>query len=305
MIVQPQSAMLEVSAAPAPAMVQDGGRPGHMHQGVPPGGALVPELFAAANHAVGNFWNAPALEIYGDLALLVQRGPAWAAIDEYVWFSSAGEQIVVPRSERTCVRYLAIRGGFDIPKIQGGRGTLVAAAIGGLDGRLLRRGDQLMAGMLRVSTRQPAKPVALDFDDLIRVVRGPDQKRFSDAAYAVLLENTFTVSPASDRVGMRLIGERVARLDDDASISTPMVRGAIQVPASGELIVLGPDHPTTGGYPVIAAVISADLGRLAARRAGATVRFHEVTLAAATVAWQRYHNDLLGSAIAHRLARTD
>jgi allophanate hydrolase subunit 2 len=85
---------------------------------------------------------------------------------------------------------------------------------------------------------------------------------------------------------MRLRGPALARLDDDRGASVPMVRGAIEVPASGEPIVLGPDHPTTGGYPVLAVVIRADQGALAARRPGAAVRFEAVTLeqARATVA---------------------
>jgi allophanate hydrolase subunit 2 len=77
----------------------------------------------------------------------------------------------------------------------------------------------------------------------------------------------------SDRVGIRLEGPGLARVDDDTALSAPMMRGAIQVPASGEPIVLGPDHPTTGGYPVIATVVRADLGALSARQVGALVRF--------------------------------
>ena len=88
-----------------------------------------------------------------------------------------------------------------------------------------------------------------------------------------VLASDYRVSMRSDRVGIRLEGPRLARIDDDTAVSAPMVRGAIQVPASGEPIVLGPDHPTTGGYPVLAVLARAELGRFHARPVGATVRF--------------------------------
>jgi allophanate hydrolase subunit 2 len=113
-------------------------------------------------------------------------------------------------------------------------------------------------------------------DAPLRVVPGPDRERFADGALETLLTSAFTISPRSDRVGVRLVGSaihRVACVDGDTAVSGPMVRGAIQVPASGEPIVLGPDHPTTGGYPVLATVLSVDVGALMARPVGALVRF--------------------------------
>jgi allophanate hydrolase subunit 2 len=117
-----------------------------------------------------------------------------------------------------------------------------------------------------------------------RVIPGPD--RFEPHVLSALLDGHFTVAPASDRVGMRLRGPRPLHTDEAIGVSRPMVRGAIQVPPSGEPIVLGPDHPTTGGYPVIATVIRADWGRLASRRPGATVRFRAVGQDAAREAWR-------------------
>jgi allophanate hydrolase subunit 2 len=122
----------------------------------------------------------------------------------------------------------------------------------------------------------------------IRVTLGPDLERFDTATRASLLADTFTVSPATDRVGMRLRGPTLAHGDEGAGTSRPMVRGAIQVTLSGEPIVLGPDHPTTGGYPLIAAVIRADWGRLSARRPGAPVSFQAVSTAEAREAWRQH-----------------
>jgi allophanate hydrolase subunit 2 len=117
----------------------------------------------------------------------------------------------------------------------------------------------------------------------LRVVLGPDLDVFDRAAVDALMTATFVVDARSDRVGTRLTGPRLDYAADSTAsgaggtpstgISAPMVRGAIQVPPSGEPIVLGPDHPTTGGYPVIATVVRGHLGSLGGRRAGARVQF--------------------------------
>jgi allophanate hydrolase subunit 2 len=120
----------------------------------------------------------------------------------------------------------------------------------------------------------------------VRVLPGPDAPRLGGAALEALLSGTFTVSPLGDRVGRRLAGPRIRHADGAAGGSSPMVRGAIQVPPSGEPIVLGPDHPTLGGYPVLAVVARVDLGRLGARRPGDAVRFQQVDLEDARRSWQ-------------------
>jgi allophanate hydrolase subunit 2 len=116
-----------------------------------------------------------------------------------------------------------------------------------------------------------AAPV--DRHGAVRVLLGPDLDRFDDRAVELLLSGAFVIDARSDRVGTRLTGPRLIGADDPTAVSRPMVRGAIQVPPSGEPIVLGPDHPTTGGYPVIATVSRAHLGSLAARRPGTLVHF--------------------------------
>jgi allophanate hydrolase subunit 2 len=223
------------------ALVQDGGRPGRMHEGVPPGGALVPEALAAANAAVGNASDAAAIEHYGRIELEVD-GAARA---------------FVPDGR---VGYVAIAGGLDAPLVLGGRGALLGAGIG----RPLRAGDTFPGRVVGVGRAPGAGP--------IRVLPGPDLDRLAPAALATLLAGAYTVSPIGDRAGIRLVGPRIDVLVVDGP-SAPMVRGAIQVPPSGELIVLGPDHPTTGGYPVVAVVVRADCGRFAALSPGRTVRF--------------------------------
>ncbi|HTQ48626.1 MAG TPA: biotin-dependent carboxyltransferase family protein [Polyangiaceae bacterium] len=253
------------------AMVQDAGRPGHMHEGVPPGGALVPELLARANVAARNVPGAAAIESFGTL-VLEAREDAFVAFDDGTARPlSAGTSLTIA-CEGARVRYVAVRGGLDVPELLGGRGTLLVASLGGHEGRPLRRGDLLRAGDApRVDASMPSAP---DLASPIRVVPGPDRRRFPDEALDLLLSSSFVVDARSDRVGVRLTGgPALPRLGSDSGPSSPMVRGAIQVPPSGMAVVLGPDHPTTGGYPVLATVITKDFGSLAARSPGARVRF--------------------------------
>jgi allophanate hydrolase subunit 2 len=105
------------------------------------------------------------------------------------------------------------------------------------------------------------------------VLPGPDLHRFEAGALEVLLGGSFAVDPSSDRTGTRLSGRALPRIDGDAGVSAPMVRGAIQVPSSGQPVILGPDHPTTGGYPVVAVVVQASLGAVGALGPGDAVRF--------------------------------
>lgn len=286
------SVVLELVAAPAPAMIQDLGRVGCMHQGVPPGGPLVPELFAAANRSLNNPGNTPALEIYGRLVLAVHGGAVWVALNQDRWLAMEGTHLTVPCPASSYVSYLAVQGGFVVPQVLGGKGTLLSAALGGFEGRLLRRGDRLTVGV-SINQECGAQSIpSLSVAAPIRILPGPDRPRFAKAAYAALLAEPFILSTARDRVGIRLSGPPLARIDSDTAISTPMVVGALQVPASGELIALGPDHPTTGGYPVVATIIRTDFGRLAAQLPGTSVRFTEVTVPEARAAWTDYHESI-------------
>jgi biotin-dependent carboxylase-like uncharacterized protein len=281
---------VRVAAVGAPALVQDGGRPGAMHQGVPPGGALVPELLALANRALGNAWDAPALEAFGELALLRDEGRLAVAVDGVVRTAAAGERLALGRPPHGRVQYVALPGGLDVPRVLGGRGTLPVAHLGGLEGRALRRGDVLVA--LGPEITPGGEPLVPPSDDEllapaapIRVVPGPDAPRFGPSALATLLAAEFRVRAESDRTGVRLAGPALERRDADAALSLPMVRGAIEVTAVGEAIVLGPDHPTTGGYPVLAVVARVDIGRLFALRPGAALRFAAITVEAARAAF--------------------
>jgi len=262
--------VIEIAFAAGLATVQDGGRPGYMYQGVPPGGALIPELLSRANAGARNAADEAAIEVSGAITI-VARGPVFVASDDGDARALQDGDRVTFAGRSTPVHYVAVRGGIDVPRVLGGRGTLVVARLGGHEGRPLRSGD-----LLRVGDAPPCDrsiPPPFDVDSSVRVVPGPDLDRFPSGTLDAFLASPFTVDARSDRVGARLNGPRLECATDPASLSAPMVRGAIQVPPSGQPIVLGPDHPTTGGYAVIATVVRRHLGPLAARRVGASVRF--------------------------------
>ena len=250
--------------------VQDLGRSGHMHQAVPPGGALVAERLIAANRAVDNPDDAPALEVLGQLVIRAEAKLVIATDTTAARPLAAGEELVVA-SEPRRVAYVAVRGGLEAPLMFGGRGALLCAGLGGL----VRAGQRFaIAGLpVTASPAAPSAPTALTAPAApIRLIPGPDPASFAPGALDVLLSSEYRILPSSDRVGTRLDGPPLPR-SDAPEVSRPMVLGAIEVPRDGKPIVLGPEHPTTGGYPVIAVVASADLGRLFSIRLGGNVRF--------------------------------
>lgn len=246
--------------------IQDLGRAGHMHEAVPPGGALAPARLIAANRAVRNPDDAPALEVLGSVTVRAAAEAVVGTDTTPAQTLQRGDELTIA-SEPRRVAYLALRGGIAAPRMLGGRGAMLSAGLGAL----ARAGHELANAHLARVVPAPLPPAAPD-DAPIRVVPGPDHASFADAALPTLLTATYRIQPTSDRVGTRLAGPALARTDAPER-SRPMVRGALEVPRDGQPIVLGPEHPTTGGYPVIAVVASAELDRLFAIPLGGCVRF--------------------------------
>lgn len=260
--------MIRIDRVAGLVTIQDLGRPGRMHEGLAPGGALVPSLLIAANRAAGNADDTPALEVFGRIVMhTCERFTGeFSRVDVM-----EGPDVVV-ESGRSRVAYVAVRGGIDAPLTCGGRGTQLSAGIGAA----LRAGDAVFpaqeprAGELLHVIAGP-----VESGEPVRVIRGPDRV---DGALEALCAAEWTIAPASDRVGTRLVGPTLpARARGGVSlaggVSCPMVRGAIELPPDGAPIVLGPEHPTTGGYPVIGVIAHADLDRFFATPIGGRVRF--------------------------------
>ena len=250
--------------------IQDRGRPGLAHLGVPTAGAVDPALAALVNRLVGNDERAAVLETAGGLVVRATSPVLVATTTELAPRAlPAGEQLTIPVDVERTWSYLAVRGGFTVAPVLGSRAHdtlsgLGPAAIG--PGMLLPVGDDPATPVLVDVAPAPPRP------DRFRVWPGPRASWFDAAASAQLTASAWTVETVS-RVGLRLAGTAIRRLNDDELASEGLVAGAIQVPHDGQPVVMLADHPTTGGYPVIAVVDPDDLAALAQRRVGSTVRF--------------------------------
>jgi len=273
----PSRKTLVVEATAPGATIQDAGRTGKLSIGLPPSGPLDPETHAAANLAVGNSFGTAAIEIpLAGFSVRARGGDLWLSLDGRAPLHLAdGERFDHCPDERA-VHYLAVHGGLDVPLALGARATLLVAKLGGFSGRALRRGDVLPVGEAAVSAPRGERAAPYErADDLVPVVvdEGPHVDRFPAGAFDQLLGATYAASELGDRVGLRLDGPKILRDRPDFALPSPMVRGALQVSTDGTPIVFGPDHPTTGGYPVLAVVRRSSWGALARRRASQNLRF--------------------------------
>ncbi len=291
--IEPGARRIEVLATGARALVQDLGRPGRSATGVGASGAADRAALRLANRLVANPEDAAAIEVtFGGLAvragaelpapLLVALtgAPAPATVDGRPVGHNAlvrlrsGQVLRIGTPPTGLRTYLAVRGGIDVAPVLGARATDVLSGLGPAP---LAEGTVLPIG---------AEPDALPLVDVapvadppgdtvvLRAVLGPRADWVRDPRG--LDGSTWTVTDRSDRVGMRLTGGDLTRSRDDELPSEGMVRGAIQVPPGGEPVLFLADHPVTGGYPVVAVVVDADVDRAAQVRPGQQVRFRLV-----------------------------
>jgi biotin-dependent carboxylase-like uncharacterized protein len=275
--------------------VQDLGRAGFRRFGVTRGGGLDEHALRAANRALGNDDGAAGLEctiagptlrflrttrfaITGaDLAPHLDRSDLgrWPVPLGLPVLARDGQTLSFEGRRSGCRAYVAFEGGIDVPIVVASRSTELTTGFGGHAGRALRSGDVLGAlassprrSEANVSGEQPADQVS------VRVVLGPQDDHFDEAATARFLGETWRVGATADRIGCRLEGEPLGHRGASEIVADGMLPGSIQVPPSGLPIVMLGDAPTTGGYPKIATVVSADLGKLARHELGeGRVRF--------------------------------
>lgn len=277
---RPQKAGLIALEVPPLTTLQDEGRFGSLARGLARSGPLAPRLYHLTERSLKSR-GAASLEIIAGPARFQAVGRVRVALDGAAKTLKDGETLVIPESEGW-VRYLGIEHGFEADELLGSRSTLLTVGIGGYGGRALRRGDFIAASETSPEARRADDDAPsverLSRGSISEVARvliepGPHLDHFRSSAFERLLESEYEVSPVSNRVGQRLIGPKIERLSTDTLLPTPMIRGAIEVPASGEPIVLGPDHPTTGGYPVLAVVRPESWDMLGRLRPGRRLRF--------------------------------
>jgi biotin-dependent carboxylase-like uncharacterized protein len=276
---QPDGRAVEVLDPGALTTVQDLGRPGWAHLGVPRSGALDQPALRLANRLVGNPEAAAVLETtLSGVALRAGTATALAVTGAHCdvrvdarpvsWGAAvpvaSGSEILVGPATDGLRTYVALAGGFDVAPVLGSRSTDL---LSGLGPRPLASGDRLPLG-------RPGRPaygteaVLQPRGDQVRVLLGPRSDWFTERALDDLDGATYDVGADSNRIGLRLTGRAVERARDDELPSEGMVLGAVQVPPSGQPVVFLHDHPTTGGYPVVGVVMTDDLPVCAQARPG-------------------------------------
>ena len=279
--------MLTVLATGPLATVQDRGRAGYAGIGVPRSGAADVPAADLANRLVGNLDSAAVLEVTaGGLRLRAERtllvaltgAPAAVSVDGRPAPFGApltltpGAELALSTPPVGLRTYLAVRGGVDVPPVLGSRST---DTLSGLGPARLAPGDRLLVGDLRgeepfvdiAPLRTPSRAPVL------RVLPGPRRDWLDPAAWTVLTSEPWTVTADSNRVGLRLDGPRLERARGDELPSEGLVPGALQVPPDGAPVLFLADHPVTGGYPVLAVVVTPDLAAAAQLRPGDLVSF--------------------------------
>lgn len=314
--------MMEILQPGMLTSVQDLGRPGHRRLGISPGGALNSLALSTANLLVGNTIHAAGLEITmgaceirftADTRLALSGDDFDAHLDGKsilpYWSTPvrAGQVLKLaptgPNAAQGIRTYLAVAGGVAVANILGSRSTDLKAGFGGHEGRALRKGDRLPIGAPDKVMTGPAFGVRLppwgvtgDSSKPIhlRVLPGPEFEQFTVAGKNVLWQDKWRITPNSNRMGYRLAGPELKRRQHRDLLSHGVMPGVIQVPPSGQPIILMGDAQTTGGYPRIGVVIQADMWKLAQAPLNTRLQLQPCNLEQALHAWQEQQTCLEG-----------
>ena len=261
---------IEIVEAGIASTIQDQGRVGYAHLGVSPSGAVDRRLASLVNRLVGNPEQAAVIETCGGLVVRFSGAALISISSELAPVSVAAGQTYRVAGNPSCLwQYLAVRGGFDVDPVLGSRST---DTLSGLGPPPLAAGDVIPVGA------EPESQVAVDhaprrrLPELVRIGPGPRLDWFDAVSFERFVGGPWTVTDSS-RVGVRLSGVRLVRRITHDLASEGLVRGAIQVPPDSDPVMLLADHPTTGGYPVIAVVDPDDVAAVAQTPPGGSVRF--------------------------------
>ena len=280
---------LEVLQTGPLTLIEDLGRPGLAHLGVSRSGAADRRSHTLANRLLANPDDRAALEVtLGGLRVRVLGGATDIAVTgadpspaldgipfgiNSIQRVREGQIISLGTPSRGLRSYLAVRGGVEVPPVLGSRSY---DSLSGIGPEPLRPGEVLRVGrpadVFPALEQAPVAPIPGDRVDL-RVVPGPREDWFVDPE--ALVRTDWVASERSDRVGVRLAGKPLLLRSPQRQLpSEGVTRGAVQVPPNGQPVILGPDHPVTGGYPVIGVVVDADTDKVAQLRPGQPVRLH-------------------------------
>ncbi|MTD26817.1 5-oxoprolinase subunit PxpC [Erwinia sorbitola] len=285
--------MLKIIRAGMSSTIQDSGRTGWRKYGIGLCGVLDHPAMQTANMLVGNAPDSPVLEITLGQFCAEFRRDGWIALagagchaeldGQPVWTGwrtavKKGQRLTLSMPRHGMRSYLAINGGYAIDEKLGSGSTDLKAGFGGFNGRQLLDGDSLPLGQPTRQFRQPAGVRQLLWGNRVRAIPGPEYHEFSEESQEGFWRSPWRLNPQSNRMGYRLQGRKLQRDATRDMLSHGLIPGVVQVPPSGQPIVLMADAQTTGGYPRIACVIEADLYHLAQLRLGEPIHFECCTL---------------------------
>ena len=287
---------------------QDLGRFGLQHLGIVASGCMDQLTFCTSNKLVGNkisegalefAYQGPLIEHVGETALVAisgkvnfniikKNGEIIKGKSNESFLISNGEKIDILSTINSVYGYFSIFGGFKIEEVKGSVSTLVKAKIGPNNGDKLKVGDKIFFN--KSISADKTKKIQIDFDkdNTIRVMKGLQVDYFSKKSQEDFFSKEYKVTRLTDRMGMRLEGEKIENIVNKNIKSEGITKGSIQIPGDGQPIVLLSDHPTIGGYPKIANIISADYDKLVQKMPGTKIKFKLVDLAVAENAFQDY-----------------
>jgi biotin-dependent carboxylase-like uncharacterized protein len=296
--------------------IQDLGRYGFSQFGVPPSGALDTFSLRIGNLLVGNSEEEACLEVTimglklkvaREVTIAITGGNLFPTLNGEpldMWRTHLlveGDVVTFKKVRAGCRAYLAISGGFVVPKIMGSKSTYLSGRFGGLEGRRLRRGDVLYtsdipAPLDKLGLRFPSDWIpSLGKAILLRVIPGPQDHHFTKNGFETFYSASYQVTSHCDRMGIRLEGPKIERRPDveDSIISEGLISGAIQVPGDGKPIIILTEL-VTGGYTKIATIISTDLPKVAQLKPGDRVRFEPISIEEALLLLRGQEERLVG-----------
>lgn len=289
--------MIEIINPGMLTTVQDYGRVGVMKNGFTQNGAMDRYSMTVANRLCGNCDNAPVLEItvmgitakFNKDCIFCLSGADFSSKlndnpirTNKAYKASNGDVLTMGSAKNGMRSYLAVSGGIAGEYVMGSASTDLKFSLGGYQGRRLKAGDvlQIGSGSFPLDDIEKWQIAENSYEDNIqlRVVLGPQDKMFTADDIRLFLSQEYTVTPQADRMGVRLSGKPLQSKSGMDIISDGIVLGSIQVPNSGEPIILMADHQTTGGYAKIATVISVDLPLVAQARPNSKIHFKAVSI---------------------------
>ena len=291
---------------------QDEGRFGFQHLGIPAGGCMDYKSFLLANALVGNKINHGLMEFaYQGPLLKLVSGKTKIAITGNVIFKiinlnndsfegecnrsynlNKGDKIDILATNKSAYGYLSVEGGFKIQSFCNSVSTLVKANIGHNNGNKVSADDKIIINKYRKNDNNFKANLTSENSSIIRVLKGPQYDYFSDISKKIFFSQSYKISNLTDRMGMRLEGKVLKNIVNTNIRSEGITKGAIQVPADGQPIILLTDCPTIGGYPKIANIITADYDLLVQKIPGTNISFQCIELEEAEELFKKRYNNI-------------